>query len=67
MAGLRETQRSFELGFEKEAPTVENTVRDFPGGPEDKNPPASAGDIGSVPILEDPTCCGETKPMYCSY
>ena len=49
MAGLRKIQRSFELGFEKEAFTVENTVRDFPGGPVAKNIPAGAGDIGSVP------------------
>ena len=45
MAGLRKIQRSFELGFEKEALTVENTVRDFPGGSVAKNLPAGAGSV----------------------
>ena len=27
-------------------------VRDFPGGSVDKNPPANAGDTGSIPGLE---------------
>lgn len=32
----------------------EETLRDFPGGPMVKNPPARAGDMSSVPGLEDP-------------
>ena len=32
------------------------TSWDFPGGPVVKNPPASAGDTGS--IWDYPTCCG---------
>ena len=32
-----------------------------------KNPPASAGDMGSIPVGEDPTCCGATKPMCHNY
>ena len=30
--------------------------QDVPGGPVVKNPPANAGDMGSIPDLEDPTC-----------
>ena len=29
---------------------------DFPGGAVNKNPPASAGDTGLIPDVEDPTC-----------
>ena len=32
-----------------------------------KNPPAKAGDMGSSPVLEDPTCHGATKPMCYNY
>ena len=39
----------------------------FPGGPVDKNPPADAGDMGSIPGLEDSTCLGATKPVHRSY
>ena len=28
-----------------------------------KNPPANAGDTGSILVLEDPTCRGATKPV----
>ena len=31
---------------------------DFPGGAVVKNPPANAGDTGSSPAPEDPTCRG---------
>ena len=34
------------------ADSCKNTKWDFPGGTVDKNPPASAGDMGSVPGLE---------------
>ena len=27
-----------------------------------KNPPASVGNMGSIPGLEDPTCLGATEP-----
>jgi len=40
---------------------------DFPGGPVVKNLPASAGDMGSIPGLEDPTCHGKTKPEGHNY
>ena len=39
----------------------------FPGGTVDKNPPADAGDMGSIPGLEDSTCLGATKPVHRSY
>ena len=39
----------------------EETLRDFPGGPVVKNPPASAGDMSSVPGLEDPICHGAAR------
>ena len=29
-----------------------------------KNPPANAGDVGSIQFWENPTCCGATKPMH---
>ena len=28
---------------------IKTIVRDFPGGPEVKNPPSNAGDAGSIP------------------
>ena len=28
-----------------------------------KNPPANAGDMGSIQLWEDPTCCGARKPV----
>ena len=36
----------------------------------DKNPPANAGDMGSVPgpgVQEDSTWCGATKPVLHNY
>ena len=32
-----------------------------------KNPPANAGDTGSSPGPEDPTCCGAIKPVRHKY
>ena len=43
------------------------TSRDFPGGAVDRNLPASAGDPGSIPIREDPTFRGATKPVSHNY
>ena len=40
---------------------------DFPGGAVVKNPAASAGAMGSIPVREDPTCCGTTKPVRHNY
>ena len=34
---------------------------DFPSGPV-VNPPANAGDMGSIPVQEDTTCDGAIKP-----
>ena len=39
----------------------------FPGSSEVKNPPANAGDVGSVLIQEDPTCHGAAKPVCHNY
>ena len=35
---------------------------DFPGGPVEKNPPANTEDLGLIPVWEDSTCLGATKP-----
>ena len=40
---------------------------DIPGGPGVKNLPANAGDMGSIPGGEDPTCHRATKPMHLEY
>ena len=39
---------------------IEKPEQDFPGGAvDDGNPPASAGDMGLIPVPErDSTCCG---------
>ena len=48
--------------------SLENiSCRDFPGGAMVKNLPANAGDTGSRPGLEDPTCRGATKPASHNY
>ena len=39
---------------------------DFPGRAVD-NPPAIAGGTDSIPVREDPTCCGATKPVCHNY
>ena len=39
----------------------------FPGGTMVKNLPANAGDMGSSPGQEDPTCRGTNKPMCHNY
>ena len=39
----------------------------FPGGSVVKKPLANAGEAGSIPGLEDPTCHGATKPMQHNY
>ena len=39
----------------------------FPGGPVVKNLPADAGDMGSIPGPEDPTCHGAIKPVRHNY
>ena len=44
-----------------------NVLWGFPGGAVVKNPPANAGDMGSSPGPEDPTCRGATKPVSHNY
>ena len=43
-------------------------ISGFPGGSEVKNPPANAGDMGSIPGSKDPTRLGITNPVhnYCA-
>jgi len=36
----------------------------LPGGTMVENPPASAGDMGLIPVQEDSTCPGATKPAH---
>ena len=40
---------------------------DFPRGAVVRNPPVKAGDTGSSPGQEDPTCCGATRPVRHNY
>ena len=42
-------------------------IRDFPGGPVVENPPANAGDVGSVPGLGRSYMLRATKPMHHNY
>ena len=39
----------------------------FPGGPVAKRSSANIGDVGLIPVWEDPTCHGPTKPMCHDY
>ena len=39
----------------------------FPGGAVVENLPANAGDTGSSPGLEDPTCRGAARPVSHNY
>ena len=34
------------------------------GGSVVKNPPVYSGDMGLIPVWEDPTCCRAAKPMH---
>ena len=40
-----------------------NEIRGFPGGAVVGNPPANAGDMGSSPFREDPTCRRAAMPV----
>ena len=54
--------------FEDDGRTDEKKMHQgFPGGAVVKNPPANAGDTGSIPGWEDPTCRGATKPVRHNY
>ena len=43
------------------------TPLDFPGGPVVKKLSANAGDMGSIPGPEDPTCFRATEPVFHNY
>lgn len=46
----------------------EETGAGFPGGSEDKNPPANREDKGLIsPVQENLTCHGATKPVCHNY
>ena len=48
-------------------PFLINTLQlDFPGDPLDKNPPAHAGDLGSIPALGRSSGEGNGNPFQCS-
>ena len=47
----------------KSIPALFRRDRDFPGGAVVKNLPANGGDSGLIPVWEDPTCHGATKPV----
>ena len=54
----------------REAENQEIWCRDFPVGTVVKNLPANAGDTGSIPGPEDPTCHGAAKSVChdcCAY
>ena len=42
-------------------------LRGFPGGTVVKNLHTNAGDTGSSPVWEDPTCRRATKPVHRNY
>ena len=46
---------------------TETIIEGFPGGPAVKNPPANAGNTGSVLVWEDSTCRGTTKLINHNY
>ena len=45
-----------------EVPFKRGIVWGFSGGPVVRNPPANAGDTGSISAPEHPACLGVTKP-----
>ena len=45
---------------------LKKEMGDLPGGPVEKNLLASAGDMGSILVQEDFTCCGATKTARCN-
>ena len=47
-------------------PTYPNCCRGFPGGTVVKNPPASAGDMGSIPVLGRSLGIGNGNPLQYS-
>jgi len=43
---------------------MSSMIQDFPGGTVGKDLFANARDTGSIPVQEDSTCHGTTKPMH---
>ena len=48
-AGVPGSLHGRELRFHKSCDAEKKKKKDFPGGAVDKNPPANAGDTGSIP------------------
>ena len=46
---------------------LKGNMQGSPGGSGVKNLPTNAGDTGSTPNREDPTCCKATKSMSHNY
>jgi len=48
---------------------IRKREEDCSGGPVDKNPPANAGDMGSIPGpgIKIPQCCRVTKAVHHHY
>lgn len=48
---LQEIKRDFPRDFSYKQQKLKWKVRDFPGGPVFKDPPANGGDMNSIPCL----------------
>ena len=55
------------LNLPRQQPWLKTYWRGFPGGAVVGSPPASAGDTGSSPVQEGPTCRGATGPVRHDY
>ena len=61
-------QHCFVFFFSSITPSLKvSNDTNFRGGPVVKNLSANAGDMGSIPGPEDPTCHGAIKPMRHNY
>ncbi|KAI4561559.1 hypothetical protein MJG53_016613 [Ovis ammon polii x Ovis aries] len=62
------TEERSKHGQDGQMPDPEKSMkRNFPGSPVVKNPLVSARDTGWIPVQEDPTDCGATKPKHHDY
>ena len=55
--GCSTSHKHFRNKLSEQTQKVKVESLDFPGGPVVKNPPAKAGDTGSIPGREHSTCC----------
>ena len=70
--GVNAKEANFQLDFKERFRNpvllwimhyIRRALEGFPGGSLVKNPPANAGEVGSIQLWEDPTCCGARKPV----